>query len=365
MDKFVNRDCVTEYSKVRIKAFDVLKLYAIFLVLWGHSIQYFLSTNYFDEPVYRIIYSFHMPLFIMVSGYFSLSSIKLSLLSFIKKKFIQLLLPSFSWIIVLQFVLFIYNTHFMTLGPSLWIVQLKGTISSIIYGFYGPHPFWFLKTCFACYMLAYCGSRLRLNKYLWMCITLIISQRISHFTNFDVMYPCFIVGMELKDNQKFYYQICRNYLWLFGLFLLMLCFWDQSFWGYDGIIKIFIVNSIQISNPHLLFIVLKIYKLTIGIIGSLAFIGLICSLIPQDKTNNFITLCCNWGQYSLGIYILQSFILEIIMAKFIHLDNMNFYVFNFIISPIISFMVLVSCVYIIKKMSKSATLALLFYGKSR
>ena len=35
----------------RLPYFDVLKLFAIFLVLWGHCIQYFLSSQYSDELV--------------------------------------------------------------------------------------------------------------------------------------------------------------------------------------------------------------------------------------------------------------------------------------------------------------------------
>lgn len=81
--------------KTRIKAFDVLKLFAIFLVLWGHCIQYFTSGNPIDKPVYVYIYSFHMPLFMMISGYFASSSISLPIKELLKKKTIQLLLPCF------------------------------------------------------------------------------------------------------------------------------------------------------------------------------------------------------------------------------------------------------------------------------
>ncbi len=351
-------------TKVRIKAFDVLKLYAIFLVLWGHCIQHFLSSNHYDEPVYRIIYSFHMPLFMMISGYFSLSSMSMPPIAFLKKKFVQLILPTISWGIVIVIITDLINTNFLPQSSSPWLIRINEAIGSIISGFYGPYPFWFLKTCFICYLLAYCGSHLRLNKYLWMCITLIISQFIPHFVSVGVMYPCFIIGMEFKDNQKLYSQICRHFLWLGGLFLLMLCFWDQFFWGYDGILKRIIILYLH-TNNHLLFVlVTKIYKLAIGVIGSLAFIGLFCSKIPQEKTNKLLSICGNWGQYTLGIYILQSIILEVVMAKYIVLDGLNFYLFNFIISPILSLAVLVLCIYIIKKMSKSSRLAFFFFGTS-
>ena len=119
------------------------------------------------------------------------------------------------------------------------------------------------------------------------------------------------------------------------------------------------------SNPLCLILFHKLFALIIGISGSLAFIGLFCSLIPQGKTNRIISICSNWGQYTLGIYILQRSILERIMAKYILLDDLDFFVFNFVIAPLISFLTLILCVYIIKIMSKSPTLAFYFFGKSK
>ena len=69
----------------RLRSFDILKLFAIFLVLWGHCIQYFLSSKPVDEPLYRTIYAFHMPLFMMISGYFAASSMHIRLNDFLKK----------------------------------------------------------------------------------------------------------------------------------------------------------------------------------------------------------------------------------------------------------------------------------------
>ena len=363
MNNVVRKVSIASGPKVRIKAFDFLKLYAIFLVLWGHSIQYFLSTNHYDEPVYRIIYSFHMPLFMMISGYFAQSSMSYSPLDFVRKKFVQLILPTFIWGVILGFICLLIRNHLSTQSPTLWIIDIKETIVFILKGFVGPYPFWFLKTCFFCYILAYCGSHLRLSKYLWMALTIIISQYIPHFVLLDTMYPCFVVGMELRDNKKFCSMICNRYLWLSALFLIMLCFWDQFFWGYDGILKTIMIDYLEISNNSFLDLFVKLYRLAIGIVGSLAFIGIACSLIPQGKTNKFISLCCNWGQYTLGVYILQNIILETLMAEYILLDGVNFYIFNFLVAPLLSLIVLIICVHFIKLTSKSPKLALFFWGK--
>lgn len=55
----------------RLVYFDLLKLFAIYLVIIGHCVQYLLPTRPYDEPLYVYIYSFHMPLFMMISGFFS------------------------------------------------------------------------------------------------------------------------------------------------------------------------------------------------------------------------------------------------------------------------------------------------------
>lgn len=58
-------------SNTRLIYFDLLKLFAIFLVIEGHCVQHLLDTNEYDEPLYSFIYSFHMPLFMTIAGFFS------------------------------------------------------------------------------------------------------------------------------------------------------------------------------------------------------------------------------------------------------------------------------------------------------
>ena len=54
---------------------DFTKGVAILLVLVGHAIQYcygaeyFVQGTYFSNPIFKFIYTFHMPLFMAVSGY--------------------------------------------------------------------------------------------------------------------------------------------------------------------------------------------------------------------------------------------------------------------------------------------------------
>lgn len=54
---------------------DIIKGIAIILVVMGHCIQYgsgndyYTSALFFEENIFKFIYSFHMPLFMLISGY--------------------------------------------------------------------------------------------------------------------------------------------------------------------------------------------------------------------------------------------------------------------------------------------------------
>lgn len=348
--------------KVRLKSFDIIKLYAIFLVLWGHCIQYLLSSDFFEEPVFRVIYSFHMPLFMMVSGYFSKSSMSLPFCSFIKKKLIQLWLPIFSWVIVLQTITFLIPALF---GCKSFSINNLGTFFyEIIKGTIGSYPFWFLKTCFICYLLAYCGNHLKLNKYLWMSLSLILSQFIPYYVFVGIMYPCFLVGMELKDNKKLFSFIRKNYIWLFLLFIALLLFWDKSFWTHEGGFWDVVASILNTENTFLIKSVMKLYRLLIGITGSLAFIGLFDSIIPQNSNSRIVNCLSDLGQYTLGIYIIQTIILEIIMANIINLDCVSFVMFDFVVAPLLSCLILLICIVLIKVIRNYSFLVLALLGNS-
>lgn len=86
--------------KERIQYIDAVKGFAIFLMVFAHSIGWNMSdwqnicrdSNSLDGFLWQLIYSFHMPLFFMVSGYFQPLHTD-SYLRIIKKKSLRLLLP--------------------------------------------------------------------------------------------------------------------------------------------------------------------------------------------------------------------------------------------------------------------------------
>lgn len=84
-------------SKSRNIYFDILKGIAIILVAYGHVLQTF-NSNWESSIIGKTIYAFHMPLFMLISGYFFYPSVKKTDYNhFIKKRFIHLYLPSLMW----------------------------------------------------------------------------------------------------------------------------------------------------------------------------------------------------------------------------------------------------------------------------
>lgn len=174
----------------RLPFFDFLKMFAIFMVLWGHAIQHLQTGEVWNEPMHKIIYSFHLPLFMMIAGFFSLSSMNLHFLDFVKKKGVQLLLPCLMWGLILYVLIAIMDNF------------LGAQISYSPFFVFFQH-FWFLKSLFVCYLIAYLGNKICRSISWWIVLTLAIAH-ISTTHQIPIMYFCFLAGILLRLHfQKF------------------------------------------------------------------------------------------------------------------------------------------------------------------
>ena len=60
------------YGNNRNYTFDNIKIILIFLVVFGHLINVvYTEKPFIIQIIWIIIYTFHMPLFVLISGYFS------------------------------------------------------------------------------------------------------------------------------------------------------------------------------------------------------------------------------------------------------------------------------------------------------
>lgn len=94
----------------RLSYLDIAKGIGIILVVLGHCIPDASMpggpSDKFLSIMFKLIYSFHMPLFFFIAGIFSLpklnSLIDFNIIDFIKKRFLRLMVPYFFCRIMLR-----------------------------------------------------------------------------------------------------------------------------------------------------------------------------------------------------------------------------------------------------------------------
>lgn len=333
---------------IRLVYFDALKLFAIYLVIWGHCINWYQLGHGEYDVIYRYIYSFHMPLFMMISGFFSYSSMQLTACTFFKKKFKNLIYPCIIWGLILWIIVepthsFHYGHHHFS-----WV--------GLIVDFYWLSDFWFLKSCFLCYCLLFLCVLSGVKKKIWIPISLILSQGCSPFY-FSFLYPCFLIGWLIKDNEKFETIVNKHTLALLLSFCIMLYFWDLNAWHMShGLPSNILESGIMTILETGAF---RFFRLSIGIIGSLFFISLF-RYLSKIKSQRVSSFCCKWGAYTLETYIFQAIIIERILHRYINISTI-FY--PSIVLPVISFLILSICVYLTIFLRRSRVLAQLLWGK--
>lgn len=111
--------------KQRDYYFDNAKFILIFFVVFGHLLRSFIEDNEMIYNIYKVIYTFHMPAFILVSGFFARGFNKKGYVWKIARK---LILPYIIFQLIYSvFYYFLYDKSTFTIDPlnphwSLWFL---------------------------------------------------------------------------------------------------------------------------------------------------------------------------------------------------------------------------------------------------
>lgn len=226
--------------------------------------------------------------------------------------------------------------------------------------FYWISNFWFLKSCFLCYCLAYVSCHLGLKREYGLAISMLISQIIPPLY-FPFMYPCFVIGICLKTNEIWMERIVSLRYFLLLVFTVML-FANTS----DVYIQGHTMPSGILHADAMVWIkifVFRLFRQLIGIIGSLTFISISYSLFTNNSNPSFNFLA-KLGRYTLEIYILQYVLESRIGIKSItYFDSMNIILFDYVFTPIVSIAVIVICFLFIRLVYSRRIIGLLLFGK--
>lgn len=291
------------------KFINYLRGIAAVLVIVGHCIEYGNGKIYlenqaaYDCIVFKIIYSFHMPLFGLLSGYtlyYSLCKRERSEIVF--RKIYHLLIPIFAWQTIWYFCDVVINRK---------CISFLGWMNSCFNGL------WFLWGIFFCSIIvvAFCN-------HIWilflMYLLFFFIPDVGNFALYIYIYPFFIIGYLLhkaeKENLSAYniqkIKTIKKTKFLFASFLVGLYFsllqiFDKSSYIYFSRYCLFPENIIEHFK-------IDIYRMIIGFVGCSIVIGIAYLLRKNSSFYALNSIVEKIGQESMGLYIISGYSLSIL-----------------------------------------------------
>lgn len=288
---------------------DIIKGAAILLVLAGHAIQFgsgmhcYIYSDFFLDPVYRVIYSFHMPLFMLISGYlFYFTVNRHSFGECVKSRFQTLLLPIGVWSLIFYAERMIKGTeHTPWLAVRAYLSTCAGN-------------FWFLWAIFYC-SFAVLLTRRFLKDSIWVYMGILA---LSFFTPdlhrlhlYKFMYPYFVLGYLGNREYQRYRQKSGGdgkragsgrlpAIWAVStaLYLVLLAFHFKEAYVYIS------GYTLLGRKPGAQFAI-DLYRFALGLSGCIAAAGALLWLTGRLPAAVRRTLSCP-GRNSMGIYIIST-----------------------------------------------------------
>lgn len=321
----------------RIRFIDTLRGFAIFLVTLGHVLE---NTGYHKNSLYQLIYSFHMPLFICISGFVIAYSFNNKLaktntitikdtLNYILSKFKAIMLPYYAWsLIAIPFFFYTYNGT-LDYNKVLEAVFVNNT------------SFWFLPLLFGCsiifilykYFLYCLPEKLRvksITKSIVVFFLIVGLFLLLQITKYDFLRSIssyilpFIIGVTIAEYKRIYDAICNNSIVYTASLLIFL----------------FIVGMfINPANP----IMEKGSRFICGILSiPICFNFFNRGNILHPRIDNYLNRI---GQNTLIIYILQfSFIKQLVAIPGLNI-LLQLCIFSIIVVLIIELILLIQKIF--------------------
>ena len=303
-------------EKQRNPYFDILKAISIILVIVGHCIQYGAGMDYLRSgiflynPLFIFIYSFHMPLFMIISGYlFGYSCKNKSEKQLLFSKIKQLLIPLFCWSFINLFIQIIKVWAGISTNPITFIWMCQTVFSGFIHG-----P-WFLWAIWWSSLVVIIGRRFFKDNvlfYLLICLLTLIIPDKNNTAVYKFMLPFFLAAYLFNsyDYKTKFKKLCNSKLLaiLFGvLFVILLRYYNFDSYIYTSGHCVLGKNIWWQLNNNL-------FRFFIGTFGSISVMYLVYFLTNQ-RQNAVINFFGNIGQKTLGIYLISNYIFDELLKR--------------------------------------------------
>ncbi len=339
----------------RVTYWDVAKAIAIICVVWGHCLQNMTAdSNYWHTDfISRLIISFHMPLFMVISGYFAYNSLFRPIASTLKKKGIQLILPSISWYLIVSLLAMVFHRDFRA--------ERFGDIITTL-----PYSYWFLKSLFACYLITLIGAKL-MQWHKWTIILYAVAifcgGEILNYAGTISMLPFFLAGVIVHNYKDVLYNYHKSVTAVSALsFIVLFVMYDSS--DYNMYLNPF-THSRGGYNTLLI-------RTLIGASGSISILVLIRCVSLKLQNAKIIKILATTGTMTLGIYCIQVIIAEgLIKSSSVYLerlligmrDNIQIFVYDFIITPTTAIATVLFAIALIKILKQHKYSRLILLGE--
>ena len=286
---------------------DFIKGVAILLVLVGHAIQYcygaeyFQQGTYFGNPIFKFIYTFHMPLFMAVSGYLLQQTLThRTELEVAKRRLRQLGLPILSFGVLAFAIKWVVHPTFDMIGCA------KELFSTIV------GNLWFLWALLYNQLLLLLIRRM--GDKVWMYVLaggLIYFIPDSNYipTRYTFLYPFLVVGYMTGK-----YALNRVYIGkkLMGISASMLLLYIGTLYATRTLFA-------DVWSWRILGSVLHTMMSQLIAFFALGWIlPMLYGVYEARSAKRVVRFVLNAGQNSLGIYYFQT-LLFILISRVCHL----------------------------------------------
>ena len=297
-------------TKGRDVLLDIIKGFTIILVVFGHAIEYGegaeanASGIRYDEVIYKLIYSVHMPLFMLISGYlFYFTVQKRSFKAVFISRFTRFIIPIFAWNGL--FLLIRIAIHVATSQPVNFIYEIYNQFDISLYSI------WFLWAIFWCSLIvSVIHYFFRDNIYLYtLCyiITFLIPDAYN-CSLYSYMYPFFVTAYLFNKNKATILRYIQKYTYkkLFYTttitYIVLIFFFDRDSFIYTS------GYTILGKERALMQAGIDLYRMIIGFVGCTSIILATRALMNKGLLQTVTPLLSKLGYNSLGIYIISLYI---------------------------------------------------------
>lgn len=351
--------------KERIVCIDVAKGFAILCVVIGHVLGFgfYGEQNVGKSLLFNVIYSFHMPLFVFLSGYVSFTVIKKDeILHDSIKRFRSLIVP----------------------GIIIGLLTIRATSFSDIIDFFTnsfKYGFWYVFVLFAFYILSYITNLSNINgmiknsyvmyvvvAFVWYYVyrhIYIVPDILNKILCLDLIvryYPYFFVGNLIRKH-GFLKIIEQEWLFCVSVVWVLL---SASIVDNNSIKSILSV----IDGSHFASLVYTTLCTFLLYINAFSIIMIIMYIVQKvlriNSLSSFIKIFTFLGKNTLYIYLFHFFFIYAIDMPDLKLwfQHNSFFVFDLFLSVIPAAIIIICCLLIKYVLSLNKTIMAIVFNRT-